>query len=111
MRMVPRETSLSHPVIFLLTIPRRYFFCGSFLFCVCLCHTVLSVSCSLVVTRPLGSHVCDVFLCICHFPIRNGVLGQVWYLIVSIPDLCLLSYFVQNDFPPKKTIQSYEQDK
>ena len=22
-----------------------------------------------------------------------GVLGQVWYLIVSIPDLCLLSYF------------------
>ena len=23
-----------------------------------------------------------------------GVLGQVWYLIESIPDLCLLSYFV-----------------
>ena len=23
-----------------------------------------------------------------------GVLGQVWYLIVSIPDLCLLIYFV-----------------
>ena len=22
-----------------------------------------------------------------------SVLGQVWYLIVSIPDLCLLSYF------------------
>ena len=22
-----------------------------------------------------------------------GVLGQVWYLIVSIPDLCLLTYF------------------
>ena len=22
-----------------------------------------------------------------------GVLGQVWYLIVSIPDLCQLSYF------------------
>ena len=21
-----------------------------------------------------------------------GILGQVWYLIVSIPDLCLLSY-------------------
>ena len=26
------------------------------------------------------------------FPI--GILGQVWYLIVSIPDLCRLSYFV-----------------
>ena len=22
-----------------------------------------------------------------------GILGQVWYLIVSIPDLCTLSYF------------------
>ena len=25
------------------------------------------------------------------FPI--GILGQVWYLIVLIPDLCTLSYF------------------
>ena len=23
-----------------------------------------------------------------------GILGQVWYLIVSIPDLCPLSYFL-----------------
>ena len=28
---------------------------------------------------------------ICHFPI--GILGQVLYLIVSIPDLCTLTYF------------------
>ena len=28
----------------------------------------------------------------CHFPI--GILGQVRCLIVSIPDLCPLSYFV-----------------
>ena len=42
---------LRHPVIFLLAVSRRYFFCGSFLllFCVCLCHMVVSVSCSLVV--------------------------------------------------------------
>ena len=26
-----------------------------------------------------------------HFPI--GILGQVWYLIVSIPDLCNITYF------------------
>ena len=26
-----------------------------------------------------------------HFPI--GILGQVWYLIVSIPALCTLTYF------------------
>ena len=47
-------TCLSPPVIFLLTVARRYFFCGSFfVICassLCLCHTVLSVSCSLVVT-------------------------------------------------------------
>ena len=26
-----------------------------------------------------------------YFPI--GIMGQVWYLIVSIPDLCTLTYF------------------
>ena len=25
------------------------------------------------------------------------ILGQVWYLFVSIPDLCLLSYFSLNN--------------
>ena len=35
--------------------------------------------------------VCGVLLWVCHFPI--GILGQVWYLIVSIPDLCTLTYF------------------
>ena len=30
----------------------------------------------------------------CHFPI--GILVQVWYLIVSIPDLCTLTYFICN---------------
>ena len=27
------------------------------------------------------------------FTFPCGILGQVWYLIVSIPDLCRLSYF------------------
>ena len=26
-----------------------------------------------------------------------GILGQVWYFIVLIPDLCNLSYFVLNN--------------
>ena len=43
---------------------------------------------------PLGSLVCDVFLCFVTFPC--GVLGQVWYLIVSISDLYLFSYFGAN---------------
>ena len=30
----------------------------------------------------------------CEFVTFNfGILGQVWYLIVSIPDLCTLTYF------------------
>ena len=37
-----------------------------------------------------------VSLWACHFPI--GILGQVWYLIVSIPDLCNLTYFKNNVF-------------
>ena len=39
---------------------------------------------------PLGSCLWCL-LWVCHFPI--GILGQVWYLIVSIPDLCNLTYF------------------
>ena len=35
--------------------------------------------------------VCDVY---CDFVTFSfGILGQVWYLIVSIPDPCCLSYF------------------
>ena len=39
---------------------------------------------------PLGSRLWCL-LWVCHFPI--GILGQVWYLIVSIPDLCNLTYY------------------
>ena len=35
--------------------------------------------------------VCGVLVVVCYFPI--GILGQVGYLIVSIPDLCTLTYF------------------
>ena len=28
-----------------------------------------------------------------------GIFGQVWYLIISFPDLCLLSYFVLTLLP------------
>ena len=48
-----RQTCLCPPVIFLLTVPRRCFFCGLFLLFVvhvCLCDTILSAPCSLVVT-------------------------------------------------------------
>ena len=54
------------------------------------CHAVLSVHCNLVVTcwerAGLLALLCVVFSCVLvTFPCC--VLGQVWYLIVSIPDL------------------------
>ena len=39
---------------------------------------------------PLGSRLWCL-LWVCHFPI--GILGQVWYLIVLIPDLCFLTHY------------------
>ena len=65
------------------------FFYFKIMFQVCLFYSVLFVPGSLVVTCwERADLVCDVFLCFITFP--YGVLGQVWYLIVSIPDLCLL---------------------
>ena len=62
----------------------------------CVSHAFASVHCCHVVTclerADLLALVGDVFCIIVTIPC--GILGQVWYLIVSIPDLCLLSYFV-----------------
>ena len=33
------------------------------------------------------------------FVVSTGILGQVWYLIVSIPDLCTLTYLRNIDNP------------
>ena len=59
------------------------------------------IFCHCTIPRPLGlcqkvktfgSLVCDVFLA-SFVTFQYSVLGQVWYLIVSIPDFCFLSYF------------------
>ena len=80
-----------------MTVPRRCFFCGSFFifFIFRVCHAFVSVHCSLVATclerANLLALLCVMFYCVfVTFPC--GVLGQVWYLIVSIPDLCLLPF-------------------
>ena len=63
----------------------------------------MSIHCCLVVTCLGGADLLDIVndvkLCFVTFPI--GILGQVWYLIVSIPDLCNLSYYdlVYADIP------------
>ena len=79
--------------IFLLTVPRRYFFCVSFVFFV-LCLLCFCVCSLLPCGRMLGwgdllTHVGDVYCIFVDFPC--GIQGQVWYLIVSFPDFCLLS--------------------
>ena len=53
----------------------------------CLCARLFI--CALWSPASLLSFV--VSSCEYHFPF--GILGQVWYLIVSIPDLCTLTYF------------------
>ena len=65
------------------------------LFVSCDCHAFASVHSCLVVTcwerADLLALVCDVHCGFVTFP--DGILGQVWYLIVLIPDLCHFSYF------------------
>ena len=64
----------------------------------CVCHAFASVHCCLVMTcwekADLLALVCDVYCVFVTFPF--GIMGQVRYLIVSISDLCHLSYFVQS---------------
>ena len=61
----------------------------------CVSHTFASVPCCLVVTcwerADLFALVGDFYCIFVTFPC--GILGQVWHLIVSSPDLCLFSYY------------------
>ena len=66
-------------------------FVNLFLFVVailsCLCHAAL--------LSPAGKGLLYVtFYCV-FVTFHYSVLGQVWYLIVSIPDICLLPYFAK----------------
>ena len=66
------------------------------------CHAVMSVRCSLVVNcwdrACLLALLYVMFSCV-FVTFRCGILGQVWYLIVSIFDSYLLPYLVEQDIP------------
>ena len=66
------------------------------MFLVCLHYAVFSVPCSLVITywemADLLALLCVMFSCVL-VTFLYGVSGQVCYLNVSIPDLCILPYF------------------
>ena len=69
----------------------------NFVICVS-CHSMQPCG-HLLGKRPERAYLlallCVMFSCVfVTFP--YGALGQVWYLIVSIPDICLLPYFNYN---------------
>ena len=69
-----------------------FLFCLVFaMFCACLFICALWSPAGKGLTSWLSFVVSSVSLSLSHFPI--GILGQVWYLIVSIPDLCTITYF------------------
>ena len=93
-----RHTYLNPPVIFLLTVPRQCFFVDPFVICVsCLSLSYYRVCSLQPCGRLLGRADLLALLCMtlsCVFvTLPYGVLSQVWYLNVLIPDLCLLPYF------------------
>ena len=68
------------------------------MFHVCLYYTVMSVPESLVTTCwERADHLALLRVMfpvvLSHGRLPIGILGQVWYLIVSIPELCTLTYF------------------
>ena len=66
------------------------------LICICLCNIVLPVSCNLVVTCWERAELLALLYVLLRFvTFTYGVLDQAWYLIVSIPDLCFLPYFLR----------------
>ena len=96
-RLARHETGLSPTVRFLLTFPRRWFFCGSFmLFLSCFCYAFVRVCllmpCGQLLGKgwPLGSRLwcLIVKLSLSHWYPGSGVEHDL-----SIPDLCPLSYF------------------
>ena len=73
-----------------------------FCYCVCRCHNVMSVCCSFVVTcgerADILAFVYVVFSCV-FVNLPFGVLSNLCYLIVLIPDLCFLIYLEENIHP------------
>ena len=89
-----RETGLSPPVIYFTDRSKAVlllwiFYVFSILCLLCLCARLFICAFTSPVGLGLASWLSFV-VSNCEFV---TFLGQVWYLIVSIPDLCTLTYF------------------
>ena len=66
----------------------------------CLVFVTLSRLFIAALWSPAGKGLASLLLLVmsnCDFvTFQCGILGQVWYLIVLIPDLCRLSYIIKN---------------
>ena len=87
-RLALGHWSKSSSKIFLLTVPRRYFFCSSHVFFVsCVSHAFASVHCCLVVICWEGADllalVGDLYCIFCFFPLWYPGSGMVFDCIVS----------------------------
>ena len=85
--------------IFVLTVPKRYFFCGSLvLFMSCVCHAFAPVHCCLMVTwremADLSALVCEVLVWFIYFPIWYPGTGLV---LSCIDSWSLLSFLLWYD--------------
>ena len=102
-----RESSLGYSNL-RLTIPRRHFFCRSFvLFKPCVCHAFASVHCCLVVTwrewADLLALVCDVYCCcFFYFLIMYHWTAVVLDCIDSWSLLSFLLYTIKRIFSASK---------
>ena len=67
----------------------------------CVCHAFLFFNFSLVVScwerADLLARLFVMFSCD-FVTFSYGDLDQVWYLVVPVPDLCFLAYFVYYNF-------------
>ena len=64
-----------------------------FFYVLCLCLSFVCISFSLLPEKGLTSCLSLVMFTCAFVTFSCGILGQVWYLIVSIPDLCHIIYF------------------
>ena len=91
-----RETGLSPSVEYFSDRSKVVLLSWSFyVFLSCVCYTLCARLFICALWSPAGLTSWLSFVVFnSEFVTPNGILGQVWYLILSIPDLCTLTYLV-----------------
>ena len=65
---------------------------GRFVFCLSICLVLVMLSCLFIAGQGLTSWLSSVVFNCVFTTSSCGILGRVWFFIVSIRDLCRLSY-------------------